>query len=652
MRLPCRPGGGAFRAAGSRGITRPAMLHISQIVYRAAGRGLFDRASVTVARGERIGLVGRNGSGKTTLLRLISGELSLDGGAISLPRGVRVGTLAQDAPSGPHSLIDTVLATDRERAALLAEAAQCHEPARIADIHERLAMIGAESAPARAARILAGLGFNEAAQQGPCAELSGGWRMRVALAALLFSEPDLLLLDEPTNHLDLEATLWLEGYLKDYPGTLILVSHDRDLLNRVARKIIHLDGGRLVLYSGNYDRFERTRRERLEHEAALRTKQIAQRKHIQAFIDRFRYKATKARQAQSRIKALERMEPIATVMERRTPTFAFPEPVMLAPPLITLDRASAGYAPGQPVLGGLDLRLDMDDRVALLGANGNGKTTFMRLLAGRLTPECGRLTRSAKLKTAYFAQDQAEELDLAATPLTLMGRALPGQPETRLRAHLGRFGLGEDQVTLKVGKLSGGEKARLLFALMTREAPQILLLDEPSNHLDVDAREALIHALNNFRGAVVLVSHDAHLISLTVERLWLVANGTVTPFDGDMEDYRRLMQEEQRTVKARGGKTAGNSVSKKDHRRAGAQARTAAADLRKAARAAEARIDALSKKKAALEARLADPEVYGGPSAELQALQVKFAEISRAINEAEEAWLEARAAEEDSAPES
>ncbi|MCH8155278.1 MAG: ABC-F family ATP-binding cassette domain-containing protein, partial [Proteobacteria bacterium] len=530
--------------------------------------------------------------------------------------------------------------------------------------HGRLAAIGAEAAPARAARILAGLGFDEAAQQGACAELSGGWRMRVALAALLFSEPDLLLLDEPTNHLDLEATLWLEGYLKGYPGTLILVSHDRDLLNRIPHKIVHLERGKLTLYSGNYDRFERTRRERLAHQAALGARQQAQRKHIQAFVERFRYKASKARQAQSRIKALERMEPIASVMEARTMAFDFPAPKPLAPPLITLEGARAGYAPGADVLAGLNLRLDMDDRIALLGANGNGKSTFMKLLAGRLAPQGGRLIKSTKLKIGYFAQDQAEELDLAATPLQLLARALPDANPTRLRAQLGRFGFGHDHAELEVGRLSGGERARLLLALMSREAPQVLLLDEPSNHLDVDAREALVQALNAYPGAVVLVSHDPHLIGLVADRLWLVANGTVAPFEGDLEDYRRYLQEQRRAARgrSRGAKAAarddgtatmsrpiGRPISRKNKRRLDAEARAAVAHLRKAAKQAEARVEALGKKKAELEARLADPEVYGGPTAKLQALQVRFGALRQSIAEAEEAWLAAQAALEDGA---
>ncbi|MGF1612257.1 MAG: ABC-F family ATP-binding cassette domain-containing protein [Kiloniellales bacterium] len=627
------------------------MLHINDLTYRVAGRLLLEKATVAVNKGERVGLVGRNGSGKSTLLKLITGELHQDAGEIALPRGLRVGTVAQDAPSGPASLIDTVLAADRERSALLAEAEHAHEPARIAEIHERLAAIGADSAPARAARILAGLGFDEAAQARPCAEFSGGWRMRVALAALLFSEPDLLLLDEPTNHLDLEATLWLESYLKSYRGTLILVSHDRDLLNRVPQRIIHLDGLKLTAYSGNYDRFERTRSEQQARQAALRTRQLAERRHIQAFIDRFRYKASKARQAQSRIKALERMEPIASVVEQYTVPFHFPQPEPLSPPLVTLDRVDVGYETGKPVLRKLDLRLDMDDRIALLGANGNGKSTLVKLLAGRLAPQEGRLVKSSKLTVGYFAQDQAEELDLAATPLGLLRRQLPLATEQRLRAHLGRFGFGHDKAETTVGKLSGGEKARLLFALMSREAPHILLLDEPTNHLDVDSRQALVEALNEYEGAVVLVSHDPHLIELVADRLWLVGDGTVAPFDGDLEDYRRILLDQRRLERAAARRASreehsdeDDQLSKKDKRRAAAEARAAVAHLRKAARDAEARIEKLNKEKQALEARLADPEVYNGPTAKLLALQIRHGELKQAIAKAEERWLEAQAA--------
>jgi len=623
------------------------MLHINELVYRVQGEPLFDQATVAVNKGERVGLVGRNGSGKTTLLKLISGELQADQGSITYPRLIRVGKVAQDAPSGPTSLIDTVLAADKERNRLLAEAETCKDPHRIAELHERLATIRADTAPARAARILAGLGFDEAAQQRPCAEFSGGWRMRVALAALLFTEPDLLLLDEPTNHLDLEAALWLEGYLKAYPGTLLLVSHDRGLLNRAVNRIIHLAHRKLTAYTGNYDRFERLRREHLEHQAALHTKQQAQRRHIQAFVDRFRYKASKARQAQSRLKALARMEPIAAVMEDRTVTFDFPQPPHLSPPILTLEDVAVGYEAERPVLSRLNLRLDMDDRVALLGANGNGKSTLSKLFAGRLKPMEGRMVRSGKLKIGYFAQDQAEELDLAATPLAHMQRLMPLETETKLRAQLGRFGFGADRAEVTVGKLSGGEKARLLFALMSREQPHVLILDEPTNHLDVDSRQALIQALSAFEGAVILVSHDTHLIELAADRLWLVADGTVAAYDGDMDDYRRLLLEQRRQERARQREDKperGDVVSKKDRRRAAADARAAVADLRKAARQAEALIEKLDRQKSSLEARLADPEVYEGPTAKLQELQIKFGQIKQQISDAEERWLQLQAA--------
>ena len=623
------------------------MLHINDLVYRVQGDLLFDQATVAVNKGDRVGLVGRNGSGKTTLLKLISGDLHADGGSITYPRLIRVGKVAQEAPSGQTSLIDTVLAADTERTALLAEAEHATDPHRIAELHERLATIGADSAPARAARILAGLGFDEPAQQRPCAEFSGGWRMRVALAALLFRAPDLLLLDEPTNHLDLEAAIWLESFLKGYPGTLLLVSHDRGLLNRAVNRIIHLEHRKLTAYTGNYDRFERLRREHLEHQAALHAKQQAERRHIQAFVDRFRYKASKARQAQSRLKALARMEPIAAVMEDRTVTFDFPAPSQLSPPILTLENAAVGYEAGKPILSRLNLRLDMDDRVALLGANGNGKSTLSKLFAGRLKPMDGRMTRSSKLKIGYFAQDQAEELDLAATPLAHMARLMPLETETKLRAQLGRFGFGADRAEVAVGKLSGGEKARLLFALMSRDAPHVLILDEPTNHLDVDSRQALVQALSAFEGAVILVSHDAHLVELVADRLWLVTDGGVASFDGDMDDYRKLLMEQRRQERSRQREDKPERedvVSKKDKRRAAAEARAAVADLRKAARQAEAKIEKLNRQKAELEKKLADPEVYDGPTARLQELHIKFGQIKQTIAEAEDRWLELQTA--------
>jgi ATP-binding cassette subfamily F protein 3 len=635
------------------------MLQITNLSYRVAGRALLDGVNLSLPDGHHAGLIGRNGSGKSTLLKLIAGTLQADGGEVSLPVGLRLGMLAQEAPDGPESLIETVLAADVERARLLAEAETASDPLRIGEIHARLADIEAHRAPARAAAILAGLGFDAEAQARPCRDFSGGWRMRVALAAVLFAQPGLLLLDEPTNHLDLEATLWLEGFLKSYPHTLLLVSHDRDLLNKTVDKIIHLEACKLTVYAGGYDRFEQTRAERIAQIAAAANKQAAQRRHMQAFIDRFRYKASKARQAQSRLKALARMQPIVAVSEQATASFEFPSPEPLPPPLVVLDEVEAGYAPGKPVLRRLDLRFDIDDRIALLGANGNGKSTMIKLLAGRLEPLAGTIRRSPKLKIGYFAQHQQDELDLAATPLQLLERADPRLHIERHRAHLARFGLGIGKADTTVGQLSGGEKARLLFALMTREAPHILLLDEPTNHLDVDAREALVQALNEYEGAVVLVSHDPHLIGLTADRLWLVADGRCAPFDGDLDDYRRLLTEQRRERarertglrQAADGNEAGESPAaergesgnKKQKRRQAAEARAQTVHLRKAADTAARRLRELEARRAAIERRLAEPAVYNGPTRDLMELQLAFSEIKKLVAAAEDAWLAAEA---------
>jgi ATP-binding cassette, subfamily F, member 3 len=623
------------------------MLQITDLTYRIAGRILLDGVSLTLPDGHHAGLIGRNGTGKSTLLKLIAGTLQADGGEISMPAGQRLGVLAQEAPDGPESLLETVLAADVERSSLLAEAETASDPHRIGEIHARLVDIEAHRAPARAAAILAGLGFDAEAQARPCRDFSGGWRMRVALAAVLFAQPDLLLLDEPTNHLDLEATLWLEGFLKSYPHAILLVSHDRDLLNKTVEKIIHLEACKLTVYTGGYDRFEQTRAERIAQTAAAANKQAAQRAHMQAFIDRFRYKASKARQAQSRLKMLARMQPIVAVSEQATASFDFPSPEPLPPPLVVLDGVEVGYAPGKPVLRRVDLRLDIDDRIALLGANGNGKSTMIKLLAGRLQPLSGAMRRSPKLKIGYFAQHQQDELDLAATPLQLMERSNPRGHVEKHRAHLARFGLGVGKADTAVGKLSGGEKARLLFALMTREAPHILLLDEPTNHLDVDAREALVQALNEYEGAVVLVSHDPHLIGLTADRLWLVADGRCTAFEGDLEDYRRLLLE-QRREKAREkdsdrpeGESRPENGNRKEKRRQAAEARAQTAHLRKAAQTAERRLRELEGRRKLIEAKLADPEVYGGPTNQLMRFQLELSEIKKKIAVAEEAWLTA-----------
>jgi ATP-binding cassette subfamily F protein 3 len=620
------------------------MLHINDLTYRIQGRPLLERATLAVSQGERVGLVGRNGAGKTTLFRLIAGKLQADEGDISLQRGARVGWLTQEAPGGPESLIDTVLATDRERLTLLAELEAGADPLRIDDIHTRLAAIEADSAPARAARILAGLGFDEAQQRRPCAEFSGGWRMRVALAALLFSRPDLLLLDEPSNHLDLEATLWLEGYLKSYPGTFILISHERGLLDSSVGRIVHLSERKLTSYRGNYERFERTRREQQRRQAALYARQQAERRHIQAFVDRFRYKASKARQAQSRLKALERMEPLTGVSEEASVFFQFPDPKALAPPILTMEDIAVGYDAGPPVLSDLNLRIDMDDRIALLGANGNGKSTLARLIAGHLQPVHGRLTRGGKLRIGYFSQDQGESLDPEATPLLHLERLMPDETETKLRAQLGRFGFGKDRAEVAVAKLSGGEKARLLFALVSRAAPHLLLLDEPTNHLDMESRQALIEALGTYQGAVILVSHDPHLVQLVADRLWLVADGTVRPYDGDMESYRRLLADRRRGAASDAGPRASNrkpESNKKQQRQDKARRRQETTSLRQAERQAEQTVERLTAELAALEGKLADPAVYDEAPQVLADLRLRHTTLKTELAKAEERWLRA-----------
>ncbi|MGJ3259402.1 MAG: ribosomal protection-like ABC-F family protein [Rhodospirillales bacterium] len=623
------------------------MLSIQDITYRIAGRTLLEGATLSVERGQKLGLVGRNGTGKTTLFRLITGDVHADGGAIQMQKGLRLGQVAQEAPGGSTSLIDTVLAADVERASLLKEAETATDPARIAEVHNRLADIDAEKAPARAARILAGLGFDEAAQQRPCSDYSGGWRMRVALAAALFARPDFLLLDEPTNHLDLEAALWLEQYLKSWNGTLLVISHDRRFLNEIVDGIVHLSELKLTRYAGNYDRFERTRRERLEHQAKQREKQEAERARIQSFVDRFRAKATKARQAQSRIKMLERMEPIAAAMEDASIAFSFPDIDPPPPPLMAIQDVSVGYEPEKPVLRKLDLRIDPDDRIALVGANGNGKSTLVKLLSDRLAPEAGKIVNAPKREVGYFAQHQADELHLDETPYDHVARALPDKKESQVRAHLGRFGFSGGKADTTVSDLSGGEKARLLFSLMSCASPNILLLDEPTNHLDVDAREALVQALNEFAGAVILVSHDAHLIELVADRLWLVADGTCKPYEGSLGDYAAELQAARRAQRQTAkDRTDGENSrdNRKQARKERAEQRQATAALRKTIKNVEARIAKLEAEKASLEQRLADPEVYNGATRDLMDLQLKHANIKEAIAAAEAEWLEAQEA--------
>jgi ATP-binding cassette subfamily F protein 3 len=614
-----------------------SLLVVSGAALRLGGRSILAGADLTVDQGRRVGLVGRNGAGKSTLLRLIVGEMALDSGDIRLAARARVATVAQEAPSGDASLMDTVLTGDPERLALLAEA-ETAEPHRLAEIHERLRAIGAEAAPARAAAILAGLGFDEAAQQRPVREYSGGWRMRVALATALFAAPDLLLLDEPTNHLDLEATLWLEQWLSRFPGSVLLVSHDRGLLDRAVQAIAFLDRGRITVTPGGFDEFVRIRTERALQQVRAAERIAAERAHIQSFIDRFRYKASKARQAQSRIKALERLPQIDTVIEDAPTRFDFPEPPRIAPPILTLDRVSVGYDE-TPVLRGVSLSVDTDDRIALLGANGNGKSTLAKLLADRLAPMSGEMRRGPRLRVGYFAQHQTEELVEDETPIDHMARALPRAAPPKVRAQLARFGLDADRAETPVANLSGGEKARLLLSLATREAPQLLILDEPTNHLDIDAREALVKALADFQGAVLLITHDPHLVELVADRLWLVADNTVRPFDGDLDDYRALLAERARPA------PKPDAANRRDERRERADARAALAPLRKQARDAEARLARLATERASIEKTLADPSLYVPTrKSEIAAANARLAAIAKLAAAAESEWLAAEEA--------
>lgn len=620
------------------------MLHINDLTYRIAGRTLFDAATVHIAAGQKVGLVGRNGAGKSTLFKLITNELHADAGSISVRPRAHLGQVSQDAPDGEESLIDCVLAHDPERTALMDEAETSHDGHRLAEIHERMAAIDAHSAPARAAAILAGLGFDAEAQTRPVKSFSGGWRMRVALAGALFARPDLLLLDEPTNHLDLEATLWLENYLAGYPGTLVVISHDRGLLNTVVDRIVHIDQLKLVAYGGNYDRFEQVRREKMELAAKAASKQLEQRRKLQSFIDRFRAKATKAAQAQSRVKMLERLGPPISVIEDRPISFDFPDPEPLSPPVIAIEKGQAGYAPGKAILKNLSLRVDMDDRIALLGANGNGKSTLAKVLSGRLALLEGHLQKSPKLKIGYFAQHQTEELRPEATPFDHMAELMPMAPEPKVRAQLGRFGFEQDRADVKVANLSGGEKARLLFALMSRDAPHLMILDEPTNHLDIDSREALVSALNAYEGAVVLISHDPHLIELAADRLWLVANGQVQNFDGDLEAYKKYLLDQAREARREGKEPREATPNRKDERRAAAEMREKLAPLRKKVQEAEKRMESLGKKKSDLEAKLADPKLYEGPSDKVQSLQRDLGEVEKSLAAVEEDWFAAHEA--------
>ena len=625
------------------------MLRIEDITFRMQGRLLLEQASAHIPAGAHVGLVGRNGTGKTTLFKLITGELGAEAGTLTLRRDASIGQVAQEAPGNDVSLLDTVLAADVERARLLAEAETAEDGNRIAEIHTRLADIEAHSAEARAGAILHGLGFSAADQLRPCSEFSGGWRMRVALAAVLFSEPDLLLLDEPTNYLDLEGTMWLENYVSRYPHTVLIVSHDRDLLNTCCNTILHLENLKLTSYKGDYDFFERTRAERLSLLSKMKVKQDAKRAHMEAFVARFRYKASKARQAQSRLKALEKMGTIAAVSEGNVAPLTFPSPEKeAASPIINMEQASVGYEAGKPILTSLNLRIDADDRIALLGANGNGKSTFAKLVADRLQPMGGRVTRADKLRIAMFAQHNMDDLVPEQTPQEHVRKLMPDVPEAKVRARTARMGLGIDKMDTKAKNLSGGEKARLLLGLATFHAPHLLILDEPTNHLDIDSREALVHALNDYSGAVILISHDRHLVEASADRLWIVREGTAGAYEGDMEDYRKLI------LQRRSRRNASEAVAEEPapvakvespaeekvepDRKERALTRQAQAPIRKRIQQLEA---VMQKAEAAI--KLIDKKLATAATArepkKIRDLATKKAEFERRLVEVEEEWL-------------
>jgi ATP-binding cassette, subfamily F, member 3 len=615
------------------------MLHINDLTYRLGERMLIDHATVALPTGARVGLVGRNGAGKTTLFRLIAGELSSETGSISIPRATRMGRVEQEAPGGEQTLIDFVLEADKERAALLDEAEDASDPMRIAEIQTRLVDIDAHAAPARAARILSGLGFDEAAQNRGLAEFSGGWRMRVALAAVLFSAPDLLLLDEPTNYLDLEGALWLVDYLKTYPATIIVISHDRDLLDDVADHILHLERAKLTLWSGGYTSFERQRREQQALQGKALKKQEEKRAHLQSFVDRFRASATKATQAQSRLKMLAKMEPVTAIVDENVMPFRWPAPrKILSPPIIALERVSVGYGE-RTVLSKLDLTLSNDDRIGLLGSNGNGKSTFAKLLGGRLAPMSGRMTRAPKLEVGFFAQHQVDDLDTSGTPYSHVAERMRGEPEAKIRGRAALIGFSGARADTKILALSGGEKARLLMGLATFSGPQLIILDEPTNHLDIDSRAELIEAINDYAGACILVSHDRRLLEACVDRLWLVADGTVRTFDGDVSDYSRFVLGKTDGSEGRKPQQPAVKTPAPPERREGAKSRRDLGPLRKEIVAAEQKMHRFQDLLRRIDEALAKSGDTANNSAKVVDLAMKRAELERALLATEETWL-------------
>jgi ATP-binding cassette subfamily F protein 3 len=629
------------------------MLNISNLTYKIGARTILEDCSLNVMTGWKVGVVGANGAGKSTLFKLIAGELQAAGGTVSMPARQRIAWVRQDIPETDTPLIDMVLNAHEEMAQLWKDSLTETDPDRLGEIYHRLDELDAYSAPSKAATLLTGLGFKESQLTEPFSSFSGGWRMRVALASVLFLEPEFLLLDEPTNHLDLEAIMWLETYLASYPHTMLVISHDRELLNKCIDHVIHVDKQKLTLYTGNYDTFEQERAARLGLQQKMFEKQQAQRAHMQAFVDRFRAKASKATQAQSRLKALEKMDLVDAVIADRAIKFTFPNPDKISSPMLSMNHADIGYAVDKPVLRNLNDNIDHDDRIALLGANGNGKSTLIKLIAGKLEALKGNIVRSSKLRIGYFSQHQTEELDMDSTPYLEMMKMMREKntevKESVARAKLGAFGFSRDLADNKISALSGGEKARLLFAFMSFDAPHLLLLDEPTNHLDIDAREALVQALNAYEGAIVIVSHDPNMVERVADRLWLVKDGKCTDFQGDLEDYRKFTIQSRRDERKKDRAKQQEQKSKQDDvdqtpkadtssEKQNAPRKLSFAEKRKIEQA-EKDVTSLTKEKERLEKLMASPEFYSAGH-DVVATQKLYQDTLDKLASCEALWLE------------
>ncbi|NCX85476.1 MAG: ABC transporter ATP-binding protein [Rhodobacteraceae bacterium] len=586
------------------------MIKIEKMSFSIGGRKLLDTGNISIPTKHKVGVVGRNGTGKTTLFDLIKGNRELESGKIYVPRNTKIGDVQQEVSENNLSVLETILAADEERETLIKQSSTEKDPIRIAEIQMRLEDIDAWSAEARASTILKGLGFDEKDNNLPCKSFSGGWRMRISLAAVLFNQPDLLLLDEPTNYLDLEGTIWLQNYLITYPHTVLIISHDRDLLNNCVNSILHLEDKNLNFYSGNYEKFAETRLAKLESKLS----------------------AKKAKQAQSRLKALSRLKTITLPKEKALRKISFPSPEELPSPLISIEDGSTGYE-NKTILSKLNLRIDHDEKIALLGKNGEGKSTLSKLLAEKIPLFSGSIVKSPKLRIGYFSQHQTDELRKDETPFDHLSRARPTKSIAERKTILGTYGIGAEQSELSVSNLSGGQKARLLLLLATLDSPHLLILDEPTNHLDIESREALIEALTKFTGAVILVSHDFHLVSLVSEKLWLVGNGSVTQYEDDLDSYRSDILATKQVKRLRTGKKNDN---KKEFQK---RVLTFKSEVKKC----EERLEKLQIMKRKVVDILSNQDLYSNEKLkELENWNKKYSEINEAIKRAEDLWLQAQ----------